>query len=296
MNLNQIKNLIANMENILTQLKAAIEEPVQQIEPIQPNIDKLKSLLNDPLWPAAVDPSLICDEASEEDKTSRANDVLNIIIERNLQDVKFLDYGCGEGHMAVKSKDLGTSLSVGYDIKTSTNFIWETQQEKVLLTTDFVKVANAGPIDVILLYDVLDHLENETAIEVLTKLKTILTRNGSIYLRCHPFCSRHGNHLYREINKAFIGLVFTHKELEDMGYNPMKTERILFPGKTYNEYISKSGLTIVKTNVDRDTVEPFFLKNEDIKAKILSSWDRGINEEFPAFQMEQSFVDYELKH
>ena len=49
-------------------------------------------------WPEAVNPNLICDINSDEDKSERGRGIIDILIEEDLKDLKFLDFGCGEGH------------------------------------------------------------------------------------------------------------------------------------------------------------------------------------------------------
>jgi len=299
MNINEANILIRQMEITLSKLKAALAEPIKVEEkpvekPPEAPPKTLVELLDDPSWPTAVRPADICDESSEEDKSNRANDVLNVIIEQTLKDTKFLDYGCGEGHTIAKAKELGAITSVGYDIKSSGALTWEEEKDNTLLTTDFEKVKALGPYNVILLFDTIDHLEGESAAKALLKLKAVLAPGGAIYLRCHPFCSRHGGHLYKQKNKAFINLVFTQEELETMGYKTTPTNRVLFPLKTYKEYFVASGLLVKKENIDRDIVEPFFTNQEQVRNKILKTFERNPNGEFPILQMEQSFVDYVL--
>ncbi|MEI6851166.1 MAG: hypothetical protein WCK26_04340, partial [Candidatus Saccharibacteria bacterium] len=35
---------------------------------------------------------------------------------------------------------------------------------------------------------------------VLAQIKDLLSDGGTVYLRTHPFCSRHATHLYHKIN------------------------------------------------------------------------------------------------
>jgi len=56
---------------------------------------ELVNLLNSKAWPHAVDPALICDISSEQDKEDRAEGILDLIIDIHLENLKFLDFGCG---------------------------------------------------------------------------------------------------------------------------------------------------------------------------------------------------------
>jgi 2-polyprenyl-3-methyl-5-hydroxy-6-metoxy-1,4-benzoquinol methylase len=314
MDIDKAKKLVVTINDTLKKLQALNEEIVNvvinatkeapKIEKETPPIiaatstetfEAAKALLNSPQWPEAVDSKLIVDESSEEDKMNRAAGIIEFIVEQDLKDIKFLDYGCGEGHIAIKARELGASMAVGYDVKSSLFFPWMVEQNNSLLTTDFKQVEASGPYDIILCYDVIDHLEGETPVEALEKLKKVLAPGGKIHMRCHPSCSRHGCHLYRTINKAFISVVFTPQELKSMGHTPpMPTNKVLFPIKTYRDFIAQAGFNVVKENIDRDPVEPFF-QTEIIKNRILDYWTRVVpGGEFPTHQMTQSFLDYVL--
>lgn len=254
----------------------------------------LKDLLESDQWPEAVNSNMVCDFNSEEDKMDRGIGIVEIMIGDNLNNVKFLDYGCGEGHVAIQAKNSGATLSVGYDIRQTGNQSWETM-ESILLTTDFEKVKEHGPYDVVLLYDVLDHIENENPIDVLKKIKSLLNPNGLVYIRCHPWCGRSGGHLYDKINKAYVHLIFTENELSSMGHNLIPNNKTLYPIKTYVDWINASGLKIISDIADTHPPEPFFKENETIRNRIYNVYDRKLSDEFPEFQLEQKFRDYILK-
>ena len=273
----------------------------------EPEFEKLKNLLNSEDWPEAVLEFQIADDTSEEDKTDRAEGIVDILIEESLENKKFLDFGCGEGH-AVKytSEDCANgdpTISVGYDIEKQGSLEWE-NDEKFLLTTDFEKVKAKGPFDVILIYDVLDHAENPA--EVLNQVSSILKNNGTIYLRCHPWSGRHGGHAYRKINKAFVHLVFSEKELknlgiEDNGHNnkvlfPIATYSRLFAGVDGSQILHGTRLSVNSPDVEDQEVEPFFKNNELVRKRILTAFEKDNWEQnCPQFQMAQCFLDYVIK-
>ena len=116
---------------------------------------KLTELLKSDAWPHAVDPALICDVTSEQDKEDRAEGILDIIIDINLENLKFLDFGCGEGHVVNHSRSQKPKLSVGYDIKKFDKWNnWE-KSPNSLFTTDWNKAKTLGPYNIILMYDVI---------------------------------------------------------------------------------------------------------------------------------------------
>jgi len=256
--------------------------------------EELKKTLVSSDWPESVLEFQIVDDNSEQEKMDRAEGVVDILIQQDLKNKKFLDFGCGEGHMA-KYASTQCSASVGYDIIKSNNenFIWEEKQENFLLTTDLEKVKENGPYDVILIYDVIDHCEK--ASDLLIQASTFLSEKGEIYLRCHPWCSRHGGHLYRQINKAFVHLVFSKNELIEIGYKvdeSIKT-KVLYPILSYKKIIETAGLKMNEPELERQNVEDFFKNNELVSNRIKKSVPLS-NSEFPEFQLSLCFLDYIL--
>lgn len=256
----------------------------------------LKSLVLSEQWPSAVFKVQIADENSEKDKEERAEGICDILLPP-LNGKKVLDFGCGEGHIA-KHAATEATISVGYDIDKSpkSQLRWEEKEENLLLTTDFEKVSSEGPYDVILIYDVLDHTKNAMS-EILLRAKSVLSNEGRIYLRCHPWCGRHGGHAYRKINKAFVHIVFSEEELRAFGLELEPNQKVTFPLLTYNKAIEDAGLVKDSEHeIDTQEVEPFFSENPLVKARILKAfgaeeWSEGK----PSFQMSQCFVDYVLK-
>jgi SAM-dependent methyltransferase len=265
--------------------------------PSAPDWPEVERLLASEEWPDAVFAAQITDENSERDKEDRAEGIAEILLPPMLGK-KFLDFGCGEGHV-VKHVAKEASVSVGYDIvrPDRSQLEWENKEGPFLLTTDIQKAKNSGPYDVILLYDVIDHAEGLSASELLSRAAELLTEDGKIFVRCHPWCGRHGGHLYRKINKAFVHLVLNDDEMRFRGINPEHNIKVTKPLYAYSEAIKASGLVQEsEPEVDSQEVESFFKENPAIADRILRHW--GASEwdnDPPAFQMSQCFVDYVLK-
>ena len=270
--------------------------PKQADSPTEPELDsfdKLKEALASSKWPEAVNPNLICDPNSATDKTERGRGIIELMIEEDLKGLKVLDYGCGEGHCVHLATDYETELSVGFDIQA--NDQWDSlKKDKVIFTTEFSKVQENGPYDIIILFDVIDHLKGEDPVDVLKKVKSILKDEGKIYLRCHPFMSRHATHLYHSLNKAYAHLVFSEEELKQIAPNMEHQEEnigVKFPLKTYHEYLSDAGLKSVNRRDINEKVEPFF-KIPKIAERIMNNTGFG---NFPEFQMSLQFIDFVLR-
>lgn len=259
------------------------------------SFDALKKALESEKWPEAVNPNLICDPNSESDKVERGRGVIELMIEEDLKNLKFLDIGCGEGHAAFVSADYQTAISVGYDIKRHES--WDRfsgQKSNLLLTTDMAEVRSNGPYDVIILFDVLDHLQGEQPEAMMKNVASLLKDGGKVYMRVHPFISRHGTHLYHNINKAYAHLVFTEAELNQLAPDATFKEPnigVKYPLRTYSAWIDASGLKIENRRDITEKVEPFF-KIPKIAERIMKNVG---SQSFPDFQMSLQFVDYVLK-
>ena len=148
-----------------------------------PDFAALVDILRSDAWPCAISQDLICDETSDEECEERAEGVLDLLIEQCLSGLSFLDFGCGQGHVAKKATQKGVRQAVGYDIVSSGNLPWNEWQDNYLLSTDFEMVKQHAPYDVILLYDVLDHIKDEDPGELLRQLANMKSPGGKMYVR-----------------------------------------------------------------------------------------------------------------
>jgi 2-polyprenyl-3-methyl-5-hydroxy-6-metoxy-1,4-benzoquinol methylase len=257
--------------------------------------ESLKNKLNSEEWPEAVLQFQIVDENSEEEKMDRSEGIVDLLIEEDLQNKKILDFGCGEGHTVKYIATQGVASSIGYDIIKSekSKLIWENEEENYLLTTNLEKVKEKAPYDIILIYDVLDHCDSP--VSALRQAKSLLSDNGMIYLRCHPWCGKHGGHLYRKMNKAFVHVVFSDEELEQMGLKlEEETIKVKLPIKTYKDYIKESELKIKSEDIEYQDVEEFFEKDTMISNRLKKIIGADNGKTFPKYQLSQCFHDYVL--
>jgi hypothetical protein len=127
--------------------------------------------------------------------------------------------------------------------------------------------------------------------------KSVLAPEGRIYMRCHPWCSRHGGHAYRAINKAFVHLVLSEEELKSMGVEVEPTINVVRPLDTYGRIIDRSGLVLdSELELDHQDVESFFSETPLVTKRILKHWGLPAwGDDPPRFQMSMCFLDYVLK-
>lgn len=235
-------------------------------------------------WPEAVPQILLCDN-SEGEKTERAEGIVAEFFSTPAQNV--LDFGCGEGHLVHQLGKIHNKV-LGYDISKHNNSLWQLDG---LLTDKYEIAQSHGPYDLIILYDVIDHAAQESPVAILKKAASLLAPNGKVFVRCHPWCSRHGGHLYNKKNKAYLHLLLTPEELKQLGLEPPEGQRVLYPLKTYKEWLQQAGLAVKKEEIQRHPVESFFTDTPSVSQRICTIFDKPLSE-FPHFQLEQAFVDF----
>lgn len=278
---NSLLRLALEQENLIEEITLTTQEGFKT---------NRSEVTDNPSWPEAVNPVLIIDRNSESDKITRAKAICNFFLS-GCNNKKVLDFGCGDGHVSKEVARREASVSVGYDIKKQ----WEDTSD-CILTTEISKVEENAPYDLILVFDVLDHLVNDDPVEVLKKLKGWC--KGDIIIRFHPWCSRHATHTYYNLNKAYIHMFLSEDELKERGVEYLPSAKVIHPIGTYKHWLASAGLNVVSEDVIRDPVEPFFQQFSDI---IKSHWknsptpDYANGKIYPSFQMEQQFLDYVVR-
>lgn len=207
------------------------------------------SIINSPVWPMAIDPELIC--KNDGDHVVRAVG----IVESFLGDVKDKRFYDPDQDEAIRKE-----ISIRGGITDS--------------NLDF---------DIILLYDYLDHLEKDQ-IDRLVNLKDLLNKQGKIYVRCHPWSSRHGGHFYKTFNKAFIQHFLTPAELDNLKITSSKKAYQFTAPKTYEDWFKSANLKVVSAELITNQVEPIFSQLTN----------RGLLDPSILRSMNISFIDYIL--
>lgn len=290
----QIKEYIRSLEHQLIFLRSLLEDerryppmPIDEREKLM-EITDLRFMLNSNQWPQAVEPELICGD-DEDSKLQRASNIINEFIRIDLKNKNFIDFGCGEGHVPYIAASLAeVNLSVGYDL-TDQNWANFDELDNLKFTTNFQEIKQ-NKFDVILLNDVLDHCEDPALL--LKQIKEIKSDNAKIFVRCHPWTSRHSTHLYKKINKAYMHLIFSEEELYSMGYNQTKTLKITDPINAYKQLFLNAELAIVDQEITTRPIEMFFTMKDSIIRRIKQNFDNVTN--FPRDILEIQFIDYLL--
>ena len=253
------------LEDLLKEQNRVIPAPKTDTEKLT-EITNLRYLLKSNEWPEAVPPDLI--SLTEEDQYNQAEGIVREYLNTTLIRNKFLNYGFND-----KIKDIvaGTGATL-FEHAEDLNF-------------------NSDELfDVILCYDVLDDVDNP--VEVLKKLKSLKSEKGKIFVRFHPWTSRHGAKLYKTLNKAYVQLIFNEKELASVGLINSPCVNKSFDLKIYDDWIKEAELNVVKKSTVTQDLESFFVSHNSILRRIKNNFhDKG---KFPDELLEVQFVDYIL--
>ena len=232
--------------------------------------------INSDEWPKAIE---YFAGDSEDEKAERGLSILEQCVDTNIKKTNFLDFGCGDGHVAVQSVNFGVNIAVGFDVNHHEE--WKSKNSLVF-TNDWNKVLDTAPYDVILLYDVLDHADSPE--DILNKIVSVAKGTSIIKIRCHPWISRHGGHHYKTINKAFAHLFPSLREKYNIDNPTAKIVDI----NTYKTWFASAGMIVVSEDVNKQPIDDFFslpfLKDMIIKDNNIGN----IN------NLEYTFIDYTL--
>lgn len=302
---------LTSVINGFIKMKQALSEPAPMLKAMAPTpekagkketevdpadfdtFEKLKKALESDKWPVAVKQNLICNPESLHEKIERGRGIVELMVEDDLRNLKFLDFGCGDGFSTNYVSEEKAAISVGYDLVIDDQWEKFEKHTNLLFTNDFAKVKENGPYDAVMIFDVLDHAIAEDPTQILTKAASVLSDKGKIYMRTHPWTSRHATHLYHELNKAYVHLVFTDHELSQIINSKYKLHNIgiKLPLMTYGKYIKEAGLVEASRREIKEPIEPFF-KIPKIADRIMKLTQF---EQFPEWQMSLQFIDYVLK-
>lgn len=297
--INEVMGLLKQIYDILNELQVGEIRAASVIAEPQEQGSFYMDTIKGDQWPEAANPKSICNRDNEADKINRAKGIVNLMIEDNLTGKKFLDFGCGEGHMALEAAETA-AYSVGYDIHPN-NWNKLPQKPNLFLTESWDEMKRKGPYNVILMFDVLDHADVDKGMDAPGELlkrvaDELLLPNGKIYLRCHPWISRHGTHLYNDVNKAYAHVVLTQDELLSMGMNMgIETHKVIMPLRTYRGWIDHANLQLENERAIKEPLEPFF-KTPKIAKRIIENCQLIENGQllYPEFQMTILFMDFIL--
>jgi SAM-dependent methyltransferase len=281
--LYELQRLRLDFAEVVDQLK---KRGLSQSDKYEKELQEIRTILDTHEWPIAVDHSCICDDEGK--AVLRADSILDLLVGEHMKDKRFLDYGCGKGHVVMRAKTRDTRLSFGYDVDLS-----QCTFPREFFASHFEKVREQAPFDIVLLHDVLDHAVLMDPIQILMQVKSVLAPRGRVYVKNHPWSSRHGGHLYLQKNKAYLHLVLDSVELSRAGGLQCEPNvRVLKPLETYRHWFSQAGFHVASEIPILDQVEPFFTDPGIINNRLKAHFD---NQATMINHLSVSFAEYILE-
>jgi len=270
--------------HVQSQTQDSSESPKINSKALAARQEHVKSLMEIDCWPVAV-PDHLVNSATKEDQINRANMVWDMFSDRPIEKMDFLDFGCGEGWITKQALSRGASTATGYDIEENPNWA---NIEGVNFTTDLSELSE-NTYDVIMLFDVLDHCEDPVG--VMQKVKSLLKLSGgSVYVRCHPWTSKHATHAYKQgLNKAFIHLFLNWDEIDFFlgeDQKPMFTRKEINPVEAYRWWFHEFNIAKERF-VKGEPLSDFFLV-ESFKKLVIDE------QKIPSDRVEGFFKDMEI--
>ncbi len=279
---NNILKYIANIEHNLALIKELLGKP--QVDISDERLIHLNKLTNIDSWPEAIDKSDIAEDTVEH-QIDRARIVLDTILDESLEGKNFLDFGCGQGYFVREAASRGAT-AIGYDL---IDHNWGSDY----FTTNLDSL-KPNSFDVILLYDVIDHIVDvPDPIVVMERIRSLLKKHGTVYVRCHPWTSKHATHLPKiGLNKAFIHLFMKWEELEALGYKQIPTRTETNPIAAYRYWFKN--FKILDERMHREPVSDFFFVPSFKQLIIDEQHLEGDRKEHFFNDMSLTYIDYKL--
>ena len=262
-----------------------VQQPVVDAAHKEARKKHIQDLMDIDCWPEAV-PHFLVASTTDKDQKHRATSVMDMVLDRAIEGANFLDFGCGEGWTTLEAKKRGAN-AIGYDLISSPK--WNDMNgPKFVTSLDDV----GSDFDVVMLYDVLDHcMEPE---ELMSSIQSRLKKTGVVYVRCHPWTSRHATHLFKQgLNKAYMHMFLSWDEIYELTkQKPMFTRVEKDPIQAYRWWFKN--FKIVKERMTKEPVSDFF-KHPDFKTLLTNEQNLLNVDEFLKL-MEIQFVDFILQH
>lgn len=203
--------------------------------------ESIEKLINSDFWPKAVpDPVIV---RTVDAMAHRSKSILASFV-GELKDKTFMDFGCGNGFCVKYAADKA-SMAVGFDAKADEGW----SKIEALISDDFKSIKDKGPFDVILMYDVFDHIPEKDIDTALHRLRVVCHSDTVIKVRCHPWTAIHGGHVYENLNRAYAHLFMTDEQLSK--HQSEYVRKITRPMKTYKDAWSNHGFKAADSKTHR---------------------------------------------
>lgn len=277
--IEKIKQYVQIIQKSATKLLEVLEEVSElpkneKISKYEPDWDE---------WPEAV-PDFLISKPGPAGIIKKARAALDACDITDLEGRHFLDFGCGDGSVVKEAISRRASTVTGFDIVEDNAWNSYSSVNNLLLTSNFEDLKK-GFYDTILLFDVLDHSSDPTLI--LNQVRDLVSNDGQVRVRCHPYTSRHANHVWKTFNKAYCHLFLTPEQLAEHDPLPVLKMTGVDPLEEYKRWFVNAGFITFKEAPITCPVDKICTKNvprQELK--------KIVNHENFMKILEIEFVDY----
>lgn len=115
---------------------------------------------------------------------------------------------------------------------------------------------SAKPYDLVLLYDVLDHVKEPS--KLLGAVRSNMRQGATLMVRCHPWTARDAKHLAGAWNKAYLHYMFDEDELEKVALYGKRSRKETADIAVYRAWFEEAEFEILYEEPIVRTSEKFF--------------------------------------
>lgn len=288
-NREQIKQYIKACEHMIKFFTKLIDSNNPNLKMLSKD-DKLKELtelryeIKNETWPEAEDLKM--------PKIQKTLKMMGELISVPVKNKTILEFGCCDSNLSSIIKNKFEAKQVVFFDNFLCHEINKSLLDQNVIYTDMFRIVQqAAPYDIIIMNDVIDHLEKP--VYWLKQVAETLNKNsGRLFVRCHPYTGRNGTHLSEQINKAFLHLIFNDDELATLGVSNKYTRKITDGLETYKRFFEEANLKVLNHKIYTKSMELIMLKNPVIlnRIKIKTKIENNLHE-----TLEIEHIDFELK-
>ena len=274
----------------LKRIETQLQLLVHQLEKLGiPRIDQkeisLKCLYDyfNTTWPRSIDPVVRHLNGAE-----KAHQIISHVLPQNIESENVLIFG-GEIATLLEARAKGAKKVVGFQTEVFDN----PQYDGIHFAADDQSLRVFGlNFRHAVMFDYLDHITDPLG--VLKLCKKVMENEGTLHVRCHPWFSKHGEHIhecYEAADRSFAHLVFTDEQLLELGLKRKFTLRSVKGVSSYRDFFKSAGFVIDDELIYREEIPSELLNYPELWNRLTGT----INSNIDLADLQITVIDFRLK-